>query len=71
MINLDITNALGLGVTADDIKKMKPEADNALATVANGTGAGNDFLGWTDLPTRLTDDLLDEINEAAAKLRNE
>ena len=71
MINLDITNALGLGVTVDDIKKMKPEADNALATVANGTGAGNDFLGWTDLPTRLTDDLLDEINEAAAKLRNE
>lgn len=71
MINLDITNALGLGVTAGDIDKMKAEADNALATVDNGTGAGNDFLGWTDLPTRLTDGLLNEINEAAAQLRNE
>ncbi len=70
-IRLDITHALGHGVTADTINAMHPEALDALRTVDSGTGAGNDFLGWTDLPSRISQELIDDINLTAAQLRNE
>ena len=70
-IRLDITHALGHGVTADTINAMLPEALDALRTVDSGTGAGNDFLGWTDLPSRISQELIDDINLTAAQLRNE
>lgn len=56
-------------VCADKLQAMRPEAEAALATVDSGTGAGNDFLGWTDLPTRTDDALLADIEQAAAGLR--
>lgn len=31
---------------------LKDETVQALATLEEGTGAGNDFLGWLDLPPR-------------------
>lgn len=70
-IRLDITHALGHDVTADTINAMLPEAIDALRTVDRGTGAGNDFLGWTDLPSRISRELIDDINLTAAQLRNE
>lgn len=50
---------------------IRPEAEQALTTVLNGSGPGNDFLGWVDLPTRTTAALLDEIADAAAELRRQ
>lgn len=41
----------------------------ALTTLEDGTGAGNDFLGWVKLPGEISDDLLDRINATAARLR--
>lgn len=69
-IKLDISQTLGT-IGNDTIAALRPEADAALAKVDNGTGAGNDFLGWVDLPARLDKQLIDDINLTAARLRNE
>lgn len=58
-------------VTPAQLDAIIPEANAALKTVNDGTGAGNDFLGWTDLPTRTNDALLAEIKEAADNLRSQ
>ena len=38
-------------VSASDINAMAPKAVEAMHTLMNKTGEGNDFLGWIDLPT--------------------
>lgn len=69
-IQVNIQNALG-AVSLADIKKLEPEAASALNKIHNGTGAGNDFLGWVDLPTRTPEDLIDDIVATANHLRKE
>ena len=39
-------------VTKADIDAMAPKAVEAMNTLMNKTGEGNDFLGWVDLPTK-------------------
>ncbi len=58
-------------VPAQDIEALQSEAAEALALVDNGTGAGNDFLGWVDLPSRLDEALISDIEAAAQQLREE
>ena len=65
-IQIDVHNA----VTEAQIKGLDSEVAEAIDKVNNGTGAGNDFLGWTDLPTRTGSALLDDIKDAARQLRN-
>ncbi len=67
-IKVDIKDVLQT-VTGEQIQVLNPEGKEALDKVANGTGAGNDFLGWVKLPTDTPDSLLDDINATAAKLR--
>ena len=50
-INVNIAQAAAVAPESA-VKALLPEAADALAKVDNGTGAGNDFLGWTDLPKR-------------------
>lgn len=69
-LNLDITNALGSTVTRATVDALREEASKALETVDKGTGAGNDFLGWVNLPSALTPELLDDIEATAAGLRD-
>ena len=44
-------------------------AADGLAKLHNGNGAGNDFLGWLDLPSRTPATLINEIEEVASTLR--
>jgi len=37
----------------------------------NGTGAGNDFLGWLELPTNYDKEEFDRIKKAAEKIRSD
>ncbi len=46
------------------------EAAKCLDTVVKGDGAGNDFLGWVDLPTRTDAALLNDIKASAKTLRD-
>jgi len=38
-------------------------------TIFNKTGAGNDFLGWVNLPSEMDENLLSDIEKTAADLR--
>ena len=51
MIKVDISNVWG-EIALPDLLAMEKEVAAAHATLADGTGAGNDFLGWQNLPTR-------------------
>lgn len=51
------------------LEQLAPEALAALKTVEEGTGAGNDFLGWVKLPSQITSAELDDIEATAASLR--
>ena len=65
----DIKLTVSEAICPKCVEAMLPEAQKALATVENATGAGNDFLGWVTLPTDTTDSLVAEIKEVAANLR--
>ena len=69
-IKLNIEQAYNT-VPAQNIEALQSEAAEALALVDNGTGAGNDFLGWVDLPSRLDEALISDIEAAAKQLREE
>lgn len=56
---------------ATELKKMHNLSAEAMKTVDEGTGAGNDFLGWVNLPAEIDCAMLDDIKQTAAKLRAE
>lgn len=68
LIQVNIQNALGT-VTEADVKAQHAKADAALETLYRADGAGNDFLGWLDLPSRSNEIFLDDIQATAASLR--
>ena len=47
----------------------KTAAQAAFDTLVNGTGAGNDFIGWVDLPVNYDKDEFARIQKAAAKIQ--
>lgn len=56
-------------VEVQSLEVLKNEAVNALATVKDGTGAGNGYLGWVTLPTDTDEALIDSIAQTAKNLR--
>jgi glucose-6-phosphate isomerase len=69
-IKLDISNVLGT-VSRTDISALESAAVEGINKLNNGTGEGNDFLGWLDLPSRTTTALLDDIQSTADALRQQ
>lgn len=57
-------------VSEQDIKEMAPNAVKALNTLHNKTGAGNDFLGWVDLPENYDKEEFSKIKNAAEYIKN-
>lgn len=53
-ISLNIDKALGT-VTKEQVYAQAAKAHESNATLQNGNGAGNDFLGWLHLPSSITD----------------
>ncbi|MBQ5649047.1 MAG: LOG family protein, partial [Clostridia bacterium] len=49
---------------------IEPELYTALASVKDGSGKGNDFLGWRDLPVDYDKEEFARIKAAAEKIRN-
>ena len=68
MIKVDISNVWGR-LSLPDLLKMEQEVAAAHKTLTEGTGAGNDFLGWLNLPTRVETEELARIRVAAEKIR--
>ena len=55
------------GVVINDAMKAKAQEANAL--LHSGKGAGNDFLGWVNLPSSIDAEQITTIEAQAAKLR--
>lgn len=70
MLETDISNIWG-SIEFSDLMKMEPRLSKAHETLAEGTGEGNDFLGWHHLPSRTTEAELDAIQKAANQIRRD
>lgn len=68
-IKLDYSKTLDF-ITQDMIEGQAAQAKKCNQTLHDGTGKGNDFLGWVNLPSSITDAQLSDI-EATAKLMRE
>ena len=58
-------------LTETEIQNMKSAVLAARETLVSRTGAGNDFLGWVDLPENYDRDEFARIKKAADKIRND
>ena len=67
-IELVTKDVLG-SVSQAEIDSLQAAGKDGLAKLINGTGAGNDYLGWVTLPQETSSALLDDINATAASLR--
>jgi len=65
-IGLNIDKAL---VSLKQVKELEPEAKNGLKLLHTASGKGNDFLGWLNLPSSITEAEIKDIEKTAAKLR--
>ncbi len=58
-------------VSQDDVKEIAPEVKTAVDLLNSRQGAGNDFLGWIDLPVDYDKEEFERIKVAAKKIRND
>ena len=66
-IELNIEKALYFA--EKEYNANKDAAVEAITTLEEGTGAGNDFLGWVKLPSEISQELIDRINATAKRLQ--
>ena len=67
-IKLDIKKATCF-LEAGTVEAFEPKVKAAQEALENGTCPGNDFLGWLHLPSSITEEFLNEIEETANVLR--
>jgi glucose-6-phosphate isomerase len=67
MIRLELKHT-ACGVNEGEITALATAANNANALLHNGEGAGNDFLGWVNLPSSITAEEIETIRTTAARL---
>ena len=58
-------------VQRDEIDAMKVAVENAKDILVNRTGAGNDFLGWIDLPINYDQAEFARVKQAAKKIQED
>ena len=68
-ISLNIEKAFGF-VSKEQVYAQEAKANECMATLHKGNGAGNDFLGWLHLPSSITDAELKDIEDTAVVLRS-
>ena len=66
MIRVELNGTQGFAPAAD-----KAAAQAAMNTLVQGTGAGNDFLGWVDLPVDYDKEEFARIEQAAKKIQSD
>ena len=65
MITLDLSKAK----LSEDLESYKDKVKEIHDMIHNKTGAGNDFLGWVELPENYDKAEVELIKETAASLR--
>ena len=56
-------------ISAEEINRLSKETLAAQRTLYQGEGQGNDYLGWLNLPSEITDQQIDEIERAVAGIK--
>ena len=69
-ITFDYSKATGF-ISAEELNNMKATVECAKKVLTEKTGAGNDFLGWIDLPIDYDKEEFDRIKKAAAKIQSD
>ncbi|MCI9128086.1 MAG: glucose-6-phosphate isomerase [Eubacterium sp.] len=58
-------------ISDEEVVNMKKIAEDAKKVLLEKTGAGNDFLGWIDLPVDYDKDEFERIKKAAKKIQGD
>lgn len=58
-------------ISEDEVKSMEKIANDAKDVLVSKSGAGNDFLGWVDLPVDYDKEEFGRILEAAKKIQSD
>jgi len=66
-VNVDLSKTAPF-VAAPEIEGLSHLAKESNKALHNGTGKGNDFLGWVNLPFEITNEHILDIKQAAATL---
>ena len=69
-VSFDYTNAKQF-VSEEEISMMKRTIEDCKKIVLEGTGAGNDFLGWVNLPIDYDKEEFVRIQKAAEKIQSD
>ena len=69
-VTFDYSKTAGF-ISADEVKNMKAGVECAKEVLTSRTGAGNDFLGWIDLPMDYDKEEFARIKKAAAKIQSD
>ena len=69
MIQINIDKTLDF-ISKENIYGYKEAVEKAQLDLEKGTGKGNDFLGWLELPSSITQEHLDDIKATAKTLQD-
>lgn len=69
-VRFDYSKAAGF-ISPEELDNMKASVLCANEILVKKTGAGNDFLGWIDLPVEYDKEEFVRIKQAAGKIRND
>ena len=68
-LKLDLSKVQPYVRLKDELKQMEAIVKVAHNTLTEGTGAGNDFLGWLDLPVNYDKEEFERIKNAAERIK--
>ena len=69
-VTYDYSKALGF-ISEEEIGLIRPQTEAAKELLLSKKGAGNDFLGWLDLPVDYDKEEFDRIKKAADRIRKD
>jgi glucose-6-phosphate isomerase len=68
MISLDAAHLKSF-ITEKEVKDLFPQIKTAHEKLENGTGKGNAFTGWKDLPSKIEDSFINELVKLGKEVR--
>lgn len=69
-LSLDLSKVWDF-ISEEELMAMETEVNSAAKVLEEGSGAGNDFLGWLSLPTDYDKEEFDRIKKAAEKIKGD
>ncbi len=69
-LKLNIDKVAGF-ISEQEIKLFQSEAKLQQKKVYQKSGAGNDFLGWVELPSEINEDFLNDLEQTASLIRKQ